>query len=84
MIDAYRCVWPEPDWQRDVTWRGTPGVNSPAEGRYYHTGMRIDYCIVPREGVRVVRAIVCGRGASREGFLGSDHCPLLVELDLDA
>ena len=82
MIDAYRCLWPEPDWQRDVTWRGAPGVNIPAEGRYYNKGMRIDYCIVPREGVRVVRALVCGRGASREGFLGSDHCPLLVELDL--
>ena len=29
---------------------------------------------------RVARAVVLGHGPAREGFLGSDHCPLLVEI----
>lgn len=80
LVDAYRLLFPDADWSRDVTWRGTPGVNVPEEGRYYGKGMRIDYVCVPRAGVRVERALVCGRGALREGFLGSDHCPLLVDV----
>ena len=44
-------------------------------------GMRIDYVLVERPlATRVQSATVCGRGAERAGFLGSDHCPLLVQL----
>ena len=54
----------------------------PAEyGRYYGKGMRIDYVLVHEAlAHRVRRAVVLGSGAERSGFLGSDHCPLLVEL----
>ena len=43
---------------------------------------RADYVLVSRGqlAARVVRATVHGRGAERSGFLGSDHCPLIVEL----
>lgn len=49
-------------------------------------GMRIDYSLVSSsllEGdsaMRIRRAEVLGRGIEREGFLGSDHCPILLEL----
>ena len=47
----------------------------------YAKGMRIDYVLVDRRlAGSVVRAEVLGGGAERRGFLGSDHCPLLVEL----
>ena len=81
LVDAYRHLHPTPDWKTDVTWRGTPGVHNPAEGRYYNKGMRIDYVLVCKSLVpRVLTARVHGKGADRAGFLGSDHCPLIVEL----
>ena len=44
-------------------------------------GMRIDYVMLSRSlAPRVSRAVVHGKGAARDGFLGSDHCPLLVTL----
>ena len=67
-------------------WRGTPGREVAASGRYYGKGMRIDHLLISRlllEGsprVSVLRAEICGRGAARIGFLGSDHCPMLLEL----
>ena len=66
-----------------MTWRGTPGAGGvPEAGRYYNKGMRIDYvCVESPLAAAVRRAEVLGSGAEREGFLGSDHCPLLVELD---
>ena len=43
--------------------------------------MRIDYVLVARQlAPRIGRAEVLGRGAERTGFIGSDHCPLLVEI----
>ena len=45
--------------------------------------MRIDHALVPREmysSAAVVRAEALGRGASMTGFMGSDHCPVLLEL----
>ena len=81
LIDAYRQLHPAADWRRDVTWRGTPGVNNPSEGRYYNKGMRIDYvCVSSSLAPRIQRAVVHGKGPERSGFLGSDHCPLSVEL----
>jgi len=28
----------------------------------------------------VKRSVICGKGTNREGFFGSDHCPILLEL----
>ena len=82
LVDAYRLLHPTPSWQRDVTWRGSPGVNGPPEtGRYYAKGMRIDYVLVAQSlAPRVITAVVHGTGPERRGFLGSDHCPLTVTL----
>ena len=83
LLDAHRLLHPTPDWQRDATWRGTPGAppNPPEYGRYYGKGMRIDYVLVQAQlRARLVRTEVLGHGAERRGFLGSDHCPLLLEL----
>ncbi len=82
LVDAYRHHHPAPDWTVDATWRGTPGSKGPPEsGRYYNKGMRIDYVLVgPALRERILRAAVLGGGPMRNGFLGSDHCPLLVEL----
>lgn len=63
------------------TWRGSPGKDTPAGGRYFGRGMRIDYTLISESLVpRVVRAEILGRGFNRTGFLGSDHCPILLEL----
>jgi hypothetical protein len=43
--------------------------------------MRIDHALVSSTLLdRVARAEILGRGSQREGFMGSDHCPLLVEI----
>ena len=83
LLDAHRELHPTPDWQRDATWRGTPGAppNPPEYGRYYGKGMRIDYVLIQRPlRARLLRTALLGHGAQRHGFLGSDHCPLLLEL----
>ena len=53
----------------------------PESGRYYKRGMRIDYTLVHDSlARRVVRAEVLGHGYDRKGFMGSDHAPILLEL----
>lgn len=43
--------------------------------------MRIDYFLVSKSLAPMVSEVkVFGRGAAREGFLGSDHCPLMLTL----
>lgn len=45
LTDAYRLLTPagrEPNF----TWRGTPGRDVPAAGRYYGKGMRIDHLLI--------------------------------------
>lgn len=43
--------------------------------------MRIDYFLVSKRLVpRIKEVKVFGRGAERKGFLGSDHCPLMLTL----
>ena len=83
LLDARRLTHPTPDWTADATWRGAPGAppQPPEFGRYYNKGMRIDYALV-HESLKgaVVRCDVLGRGPMRDGFMGSDHCPLLLEL----
>ena len=44
--------------------------------------MRIDYTLVDKRLVaNVKRSEILGRGKDRHGFLGSDHCPILIALD---
>ena len=63
------------------TWRGAAGTDVSSAGRYYGRGMRIDYTLISASLVpRVVRAEILGSGYDRHGFLGSDHCPILLEL----
>jgi exodeoxyribonuclease III len=79
MIDAYRMLHPEAS-DRDYTWRGTAPTNM-ATARYYGKGMRIDYVIVSSQLKDRVEAVeICGYGRDREGFMGSDHCPVLLRL----
>jgi len=82
LVDAYRLRHPTSSWQEDVTWRGTAGAHGvPEAGRYYGKGMRIDYLLVAHNlADRVESADVLGSGNDRDGFLGSDHCPLLLQL----
>ena len=53
--------------------------------------MRIDYFAVPSQWlphsrtedappIRVVDARIMGKGDRRDGFLGSDHCPISLTL----
>ncbi len=81
LVDAYRMLHAAAAWQDCVTWRGAAGKDFAESGRYYNKGMRIDLFMLQaalRERVDDVE--VCGSGANLEGFLGSDHCPLLLRL----
>jgi len=89
LIDTYRLLHPGPNQEKDFTWRGCEGKEG-GYARYYKKGMRIDYLLVSRSMLeeggreggqhRVVRATHLGRGVYRAEFLGSDHCPILLEL----
>lgn len=77
MVDAYRHVNSDgvgPEYA--FSWRGAmTGIES---GR----GMRIDHCITTRSLLKMISDVsITGHGADRNGFLGSDHSPLLIRLD---
>jgi hypothetical protein len=43
--------------------------------------MRIDYFLLSRKLLdRLICSEIHGHGIDREGFYGSDHCPLTMEL----
>ena len=78
------------DWQRDVSrrdaqgptysWRGHPPVGH-VPARFYGKGMRIDHFLVSTMLFdRVRRCDILGHGRDRVGFMGSDHCPVVLEL----
>ncbi|CAN0380654.1 unnamed protein product, partial [Discosporangium mesarthrocarpum] len=47
-------------------------------------GMRIDYALVSKTLIPRVKAVtIVGSGADRRGFMGSDHSPLILELQPD-
>lgn len=62
-------------------------MTDPIHHRHTPTGMRIDYTIIsssllaPPHNFQIKRAEVLGHGAERTGFFGSDHCPVLLELE---
>ena len=66
----------------NFTWRGAAGVNGvPKSGIYYEKAMRLDYALVSEALLpRVVSCEILGQGRDRQGFLGSDHCPIMLTL----
>ncbi|KAJ8752002.1 hypothetical protein K2173_001028 [Erythroxylum novogranatense] len=75
LIDAYRHLHTEKDMERGFSWSGHP------IGKYRGKRMRIDYFIVSEKFEE--RIVVCemhGRGIELDGFYGSDHCPVFLEL----
>merc|ERR1711879_807091 len=86
LFDAWRQLHPVPDTPPSAsdpafTWRGTPAVQSHFRARYEGMGQRLDYHLLSHAlSERLLRCEILGRGAERDGFLGSDHCPVLLEL----
>ncbi|CEM33536.1 unnamed protein product [Vitrella brassicaformis CCMP3155] len=79
LVDAYRQMHP----------RGAPSAESPCFswrgwGKYANKGMRIDHILVSESLMGRVESVrITGKGTARggmEGFMGSDHCPLVVQL----
>ena len=87
LVDAYRHLHPVEttvvqQGHEAWTWRGSAGRDgNPSSGRYWAKGMRIDYTLVHESLVpRIRRSEILGYSPYRTGFLGSDHCPILLEL----
>ncbi|KAM7275684.1 hypothetical protein ACFE04_017550 [Oxalis oulophora] len=75
LIDAYRLLHKEKDMERGFSWSGHP------IGKYRGKRMRIDYFTISEKlKERVVACEMHGHGIELEGFLGSDHCPVTLEL----
>ncbi|KAG2329631.1 hypothetical protein Bca52824_000811 [Brassica carinata] len=65
----------EPDMESGFSWSGNP------IGKYRGKRMRIDYFLVSEQlKDRIVCCKMHGRGIELEGFYGSDHCPVSLEL----
>lgn len=74
LVDAYRELVGTED-KSGMTWRGIPS------GKFGGKGMRIDHCIVSKSFCSRVESVeISGHGVDRIGFLGSDHCPLVVRV----
>lgn len=72
MIDAYRHIVGEKT-SDEFTWRGIE------TGKHGERGMRIDHCMVSKTLLPVIQDVrVLGERRERKGFMGSDHCPVLV------
>eukprot|EP00873_Tetraselmis_striata_P011720 jgi/Tetstr1/431984/TSEL_021461.t1 len=89
MLDAYRHQHGDERGDDEAafaagpnfTWRGSPGVQVAEHGRYYAKAMRIDHLLVSTElQQRVLSADILGHGPDMQGFLGSDHCPMMLTL----
>lgn len=83
LFDAFRASHPRAN---DLfSWRGSPGKgDNPYAGRFYAKGMRIDHALVS-ECLRdtLLDCDLLGHGIDRQGFMGSDHCPLRLRLRSD-
>lgn len=85
LVDLYRFKNPaDPDV--DImgpyfTWRGSKGADG--FGKYYRRGMRIDHFLAPKSVLeRVESCVICGYGADKVGFMGSDHSPMKLNLKI--
>ncbi|XP_077253062.1 DNAse I-like superfamily protein isoform X2 [Tasmannia lanceolata] len=75
LMDAYRFLHKEQDMERGFSWSGNP------VGKHRGKRMRIDYFVVSEKlKDRIVASEMHGHGIELEGFYGSDHCPLSLEL----
>ncbi|GAV90405.1 Exo_endo_phos domain-containing protein [Cephalotus follicularis] len=75
LVDAYRFLHKEKDMERGFSWSGNP------IGKYRGKRMRIDYFVVSEKlKDRIVACEINGHGIELEGFIGSDHCPVSLEL----
>ncbi|KAL8230562.1 hypothetical protein R6Q57_000340 [Mikania cordata] len=75
LIDAYRFLHKEKDMERGFSWSGHP------IGKYRGKRMRIDYLLVSEKlKDKIVKCEMHGQGIELEGFYGSDHCPVSLEL----
>lgn len=75
LIDAYRFLHKEKDMERGFSWSGNP------VGKYRGKRMRIDYFLVSEKFKdRILSCEMHGHGIELEGFYGSDHCPVSLEL----
>nr|GEZ08621.1 DNA-(apurinic or apyrimidinic site) lyase [Tanacetum cinerariifolium] len=75
LIDAYRYLHKDKDMERGFSWSGNP------IGKYRGKRMRIDYHLVSEElKDKIVKCEMHGQGIELEGFYGSDHCPVSLEL----
>ncbi|KAL5814950.1 hypothetical protein ACOSQ4_025591 [Xanthoceras sorbifolium] len=75
LVDAYRFLHKEKDMDCGFSWSGNP------IGKYRGKRMRIDYFVVSEElKDRIAACEMHGRGIELEGFYGSDHCPVSLEL----
>ncbi|GAB4860533.1 DNA-(apurinic or apyrimidinic site) endonuclease [Ancistrocladus abbreviatus] len=75
LVDAYRYLHKEKDMEHGFSWSGNP------VGKYRGKRMRIDYFLVSEKlKDRIVSCEMHGQGIELEGFYGSDHCPVSLEL----
>ncbi|XP_026404827.1 DNA-(apurinic or apyrimidinic site) lyase-like isoform X2 [Papaver somniferum] len=75
LVDAYRSLHEEKDMHSGFSWSGNP------IGRYRGKRMRIDYFLVSETlKDRIVSCEMQVHGIELEGFFGSDHCPVTLEL----
>ncbi|KAL7191781.1 hypothetical protein ACSBR2_023787 [Camellia fascicularis] len=75
LVDAYRFLHKEKDMERGFSWSGNP------VGKYRGKRMRIDYFVASEKlKDRIVACEMHGQGIELQGFYGSDHCPVSLEL----
>lgn len=80
LVDVYRHLHSDKvDPEYAYSWRGT------VTGMHGGKGMRIDLCVASRPLLpRITEVSITGHGLKREGFMGSDHSPLLIRIANDA
>eukprot|EP01018_Ginkgo_biloba_P023207 Gb_34536 [translate_table: standard] len=75
LLDTYRWLHKEQEPDCGYTWSGNP------VGKYRGKRMRIDYFLVSETFKnRIIASNIHGHGIELEGFYGSDHCPISLEL----
>ncbi|XP_057487245.1 DNA-(apurinic or apyrimidinic site) endonuclease-like [Actinidia eriantha] len=75
LVDAYRVLHSEKDMEHGFSWSGHP------VGKYRGKRMRIDYFVISEKlKDRIVACEMHGHGIELQGFYGSDHCPVSLDL----
>ena len=97
LVDAYRALTGDVEINTEVgasgynlsspllSWRGSKGESG--VGLFWKKGMRIDHALVSARMlpcVESVRIMAQGEGSEDASFMGSDHAPLLVKVNVEA